>query len=231
MQNPQDITDGQLVRCEVTGEMIPLDETVVINGLRVSAQGKAILMDQLKTGDNMPGELEAPGSLRRFGCAVLDGLLLGGVGMLLGFASVGVSAALSEDSSLPILVQSVAELLATVVAVIYFTALHTIKGQSLGKMLGKYRVTNLQGAPITFSQALIRAMAFTGVQAISPIVMILLFLAGMIGANEGILVIAAVIGVVVGLYSFGNAICVLVHPQKRAIHDLLAGTRAVMNDE
>jgi len=43
-------------RCEVTGQVVPEDELVLIHGQRVCAEGKAILLERLKAGEAMPGE-------------------------------------------------------------------------------------------------------------------------------------------------------------------------------
>jgi hypothetical protein len=46
-------------RCEVTGKLVPEDELVELNGQRVCAEGKAILLERLTSGESA-GENDAP---------------------------------------------------------------------------------------------------------------------------------------------------------------------------
>lgn len=220
------VDDQQMVACDITGKMVPMDETVVLNGMRVSAEGKQILLDQMRTGDAMAGELEAPGSLRRFGCALLDGIIMGIVGAIVGGVGgviLGASNLANERT------MAIIQLLAVAVAVAYFTILHATTGQTLGKMAGKFRVVKMDGSRISTTQALMRAIFFTGVSGI-PLLYIMITGAG--ADPENALFIGYVIlNAVYGLYALANAITVLAHPQKRALHDLIAGTRAVMIDQ
>ena len=222
-----DARQQNLVQCEVTGEMVPADETVVISGRRVSARGKQILLEQLRTGDAMPGEYEAPGSLRRFGCAVLDGLIGMVVGLVVvfgGLAALGNSANITEaDVRLTFLLQ----LIAGLIVMAYFVFLHGTRGQTLGKMAGKIKVVqNADSSPIGMGTALIRALAFNGPNLAVTAVALVLPLS-MITEAFGIV---NLLNIFAGVYTIANAITVLVHPQKRAIHDLIAGTRVIYLD-
>ncbi|MEM8738437.1 MAG: RDD family protein [Planctomycetota bacterium] len=219
---PDDPTSDQpnIVLCDVTQEPVPEDETVVIQGKRVSARGKQILLDQLSTGHNLAGEIEAPGSWRRLGCAIVDGLLVGIVGGVLGAVVGGVTAA--ATGNLDPRVQGGTEVLSAAIAMLYYGLMHANGGQTLGKKLGKFKVINLDGSDIDTKTAMVRAFMFTGIQALSGLVLV-------IGGASFFVAYSAVAGAV-GIYGLANAITVLVTKDKRAIHDMAAGTRAVMID-
>lgn len=208
-----------MVRCDITGEPVPEDETVVIEGKRVSARGKQILLDRLSTGHNLDGELEAPGSWRRLGCYILDAILVGVAGALVGFV---VGFTLMTGSVEDVRVGAAAELLGALIGMLYFGLMHAAGGQTLGKKAGRYKVVNLDGTDIEMKTAMLRAFMFVGINGISAVVLL-------IGGIQ-IVVVYQIIAVVVGVYALANAITVLVSKDKRAIHDMIAGTRVVMLD-
>lgn len=212
---------NKMVACEVTNQMVPEDETVVIQGKRVSARGKQILLDQLSTGHNIDGELEAPGSWRRLGCAILDGLIVAlfgaGFGAVLGL--VFLSGGGTQDGR----VEGGIETVATLIGMMYFALMHASSGQTVGKKVGKYKVINLDGSSIDFKTALIRAFMFNGMGMISGAVLL-------VGGYD-LLTVYTVVAGVIGIYGLANAITVLASKDKRAIHDMLAGTRVVMLED
>ena len=213
-----DATD--MVTCEVTQERVPFDETVVIQGVRVSARGKQLLLDQLSTGHAIGDALEAPGNWRRWGCAILDGLVLG---IPLGILGAVLESSLMKGTPADATVQGAIELMTVFVGLAYFTLMHASSGQTLGKMAGKFKVVKMDGSPINFTTAFIRAFAFNGLQVFPALVI-------MLGGFQAETIYNVLLGVV-AIYGLANAITVLTNEDRRAIHDFIAGTRTVMIED
>lgn len=207
----------QRVQCEVTGEWVPADETVVIQGKRVSGRGKQLLLEQLRSGEALPGELEAPSKLRRFGCAFLDNILLGVLGAFVGFASVMMAGGATG-------VQGLAMLLAAGVGIAYFGVMHSMGGQTLGKKAGKIKVINLDGSEISTGTAFVRALGYQGLGLIPPVFYL-------VGEDvEAMLMMGGIAQLVAGVYGLANAVTVLVSKDQRAIHDMIAKTKVIQID-
>ena len=203
--------EPKLARCEVTGNMVPEDELVTLNGQRVCAEGKAILLDRLKAGETLPGEYEKPTVGRRFGCIFLDGLIIGvpfGIlNAIIGRAGPGNYVALGVSS-----------LVATAVQLVYFGQMHLSTGRTLGKMAGKLKVVNLDGSsPISFNTAYIRALAYVGPSFLSGIAMFL-GTPGAMGLATLVVAIYGIINVLMALFD---------RNMQRALHDRIAGTRVI----
>jgi uncharacterized RDD family membrane protein YckC len=210
-------------RCQVTGKIVPEDELVEINGQRVCAEGKAILLERLQAGEVLPGEGERPGVLRRFGCSFLDGIILAvpslGIGIVAGLMAAGAGAA-GASGELSNIVTGLAQILAVAIGVAYFTFMHGTYGRSLGKMAGKLRVVRMDGQPMDMKTAFIRAMAYQGIQVLTGV---LVMIHPTIGAVGSILFyIYAMVNVVVALMD---------RHMQRAIHDRIAGTRVIQLDK
>ncbi len=201
--------DQPMGQCAVTGKMVPEDELVTIQGQRVCAEGKAILLDRLKAGEGLPGEIEKPTVLRRFGCIFVDGLIIG-----VPFAILNAILGANQTS---IAILGVVSLVSTAVQVIYFAQMHAARGQTVGKMAGKLRVVNLDGTPITLQTAYIRAFAYAGVGFLSGLALAL---------NMPSMV--AIVGFIVGGYAIANVLFALFdRGMQRALHDRIAGTRVI----
>jgi len=216
--------ERKLVRCEITGQMVPEDEIVEIDGHRVCAAGKEELLRRLRSGEGLPGEMERPSVLRRFACIFVDGLLLGVVGLLLHFVILGTPFFNPRDQNLRSLLadEAVASTLGVILGLAYFTYFHGLRGQTPGKMAGKIKVVNLDGSPITYSKALVRALFYSGPQLLTPITFFIVL------ESPGA---ATAFQVVVGIYAIVNVLCALFdRAQQRALHDRLAGTRVIKLD-
>ena len=62
--------------CSITKKWFPEDELVTFQGQLVSAEGKQILLDRLRTGVRAPSDLVRPGGFRRFVCISIDWLII-----------------------------------------------------------------------------------------------------------------------------------------------------------
>ena len=212
--------ERDLVRCDITGQMVPEDEIVEIQGYRVCAAGKQELLDRLQSGERMPGELERPTVLRRFCCAFVDGLLLALLAVVVHVA-LGLPAFPTEGYS-PGTVGKVvsAGVIGTLMGMAYFTLFHGLRGQTLGKMAGKCKVVCPDGSDIGMSRAFVRWLCFAGPQVITP-------LTPYFGSMEA----ARTFNVVAGSYTVINILFLLLdRDQNRALHDRLAGTRVISVD-
>jgi uncharacterized RDD family membrane protein YckC len=205
--------DVPMGQCAVTGKMVPEDELVTIQGQRVCAEGKAILLERLKAGDAMPGEFEIPSVRKRFRCIFVDGLIIG-----LPFSALIM--VLARGMTVGPIMLGIVSAIGALAAVIYFGQLHGMSGQSVGKKLGKLRVVTLEGGPITLQTGYVRAIAFAGPGILTGLAMML-----------GSPVITGSVGVVVGCYRLADMLFALFdRSQQRALHDRIAGTRVIRID-
>ena len=153
------------------------------------------------------------GFWRRVGAAFIDSLILGAVGLCLGWVWGDQFAGLGQWG----------RWIGFVVAGVYFIVLQARTGQSLGKMALGLKVVRLDGTPIDAKQSAIRyvtlglpwilnGMFFTGDR-----------LPAFVLVAAGIVLVALVFG---GL--FGNLYLLLFNvPARRLLHDWFAGTVVV----
>ncbi|HEV7301138.1 MAG TPA: RDD family protein [Tepidisphaeraceae bacterium] len=195
----------------MTGQVLPEDELVTIQGQRVSAEGKAILLDRLRSGETMPGELEKPTVMRRFGAIFLDALIIG-----LPFAVIG--GVMGASGNLDLVQNGILTFISTAVTVIYFGAMHARNGQTLGKMAAKlYVVKNSDGSKISTGTAYLRSLVYGGLSFLSAF-------AEMTGAP----VIIGVAAIIVGIWGIANVLFALFdRDRQRALHDRITGTRVI----
>jgi len=96
----------QQVVDQITGQTLPADETIVLHGYRVGAEGKQILLDRLQAGQAPAADsADRPGFWRRVGCYLLDTVILiipsWCVGAIIGTVFVGIFTATSQSGSTP----------------------------------------------------------------------------------------------------------------------------------
>ncbi len=219
-----------LVQCEVTGQWVTEDEIITIQGRRVCAEGKAELLERLKSGESMPGELERPAAFRRFACMFVDGLVLGLAGIILGFlflgpafftayAQQGTGGTVAMGIGLTLL-----QLANTGIAVAYYTLMHGRTGQTLGKMAGKIKVVKADGTPITTQIAFARIFYLYAPTYVAAVLMPIAVLT----QSPYLTVGANIVNGLGGMYIIASVIVALVdRDQQRSIHDRLAKTRVI----
>lgn len=208
----QELGRHNLVKCEVTGELIDADQAFTFQGKQVSAEGKKILIRQMMGGGRPNGDhLPRPGFWRRFVCFLLDGVA---VFMLTIIATtiLGISIA-SNDPRESIQL----ELLSAVISFVYLAFMHGAFGQTLGKMMGGIQVMDLNAQPITYGRAALRGFWSSGIFCIP------LFIA------VSSIAWALIAGLFLRLYSTVNCVALIANTtQHRALHDRLSGTRVYM---
>lgn len=208
------------VICEVTGKQVPEDETVVFQGRRVSAEGKQILADRLNAGETMPGELENASHLARLGAAILDSLVVGVAGVVLGLAIGLAGASVLQDPDLAVRLNAVGGILGGLLGMAYYGLMHANGGQTLGKMAAKSRVVTRDGGKITAGTAWLRAAIFSLPGALGQLPLLIL------GFSATAVQLAEIVAVVVGVFGLIN-ILLIFRASKKCLHDDLAGTRVV----
>ena len=235
------VTDEpDMIECEVTGKTIPRDDAVVFQGKWVGAEGKAILLDRLRSGADEPGALVAGSIGKRIIAYVVDGIICTIpvliIGLPLGLTIFTQSAGNEPGAPPPqyTLGQAVFELIVMLAFITYLTVLHARSGQTLGKMVAKIKVVRLDGSPITYSQSFLRAIYFVGfnlLTEIAVVAMVAVELAfpesapGLQGSFQTILISFTSLA---SVYMLADILALLFdRAQRRAIHDRLAGTRVV----
>lgn len=230
---PQSEGPEGYVQCEVTGAWLPEDETIEIQGQRVGAEGKQILLERLRSGEGS-GEQEKPTVLRRFGCLFLDGLIIGLVVALFSGLAGAVAAVMSSDlddaasTRMSMMFSQAASLVTSVLVLLYYTYFHGIKGQTPGKMAGKLFVVNPDGSPIGVKKAFWRAIFYNGPSMILSVALLLTLVTLPLST---FLVVTGIGSLVVGVYAIVDIAMALIDTRyQRSLHDLLAKTRVVHVD-
>jgi len=120
----------------------------------------------------------------------------------------------------------------------YFILLHKLLGQTLGKLLLRLKVTDLDGRKLTWKAAALRFATFAWGPALWLLTGVIVYaviknthvsftLAKLHGRD------LVVPGIVIGLLGLtflgylGGLVLAAFHPQKRALHDLASGSQVV----
>lgn len=218
---------GGMVQCEVTGKWVPPDQIVVFHGKRVCAEGKQRILEMLKAGEMLPGELERPTVMRRFGCMFADGLVLGFtwglVAMIFGVGAFFSSPSPLSDRSV-LFTQGLLGIIGAGVYIAYYGLMHGMWGQTLGKMAGKLKVVMRDGSPANMRTTLLRAVYFIGPNILPSIGFLFVGFDDVTG-----MMVVQFANILVGAYTLANIIFALIdRTEQRAIHDRLAGTRVIV---
>lgn len=232
--------EHETIACQVTGKAILRDDAVVFQGKWVGAEGKAILLERLRSGADEPGALATASLWKRFLGGMLDGLICTTpfivIGLLLGFDVFDVSKNNEDEAALAgyDIYQSLFELIVTVAFIVYLTILHSRSGQTLGKMIAKTKVVRSDGSPITYSRSFVRALYLDGGNFLLEIsVLIMLCIALMLPDRASELqnvfqTVVTALTAFIGVYAIVNLLAIIFdRSQRRSIHDRLAGTRVV----
>jgi uncharacterized RDD family membrane protein YckC len=142
-----------------------------------------------------------PSHLRRLVAFLVDGVVVLALGVLV--LAVALSGVASDD---PTIVERVlVGLLAYAVAATLFApvCMALLGGRTLGKALVGLRVVREDGSPCSFGRALVREVLVKG------------------------LVLGAASAITGGLAFLADAIWPLIDDRRRALHDLVSGTRVV----
>ena len=213
--------------CEVTGEILPVDSLVQFQGKWVSEKGKQILLERLQSGE--PAETSyspRPGFWRRFGCILLDDLVLiiPNIVITLSFGTVG----LAQNTKHPppfgapfahgMVYAGIGEILAFLVGTAYFGLTQGMWGQTLGKRVGREKVVRMDGSPVDMKTGILRGAYFVMPGLICGI-----------GAFSAMLPLFYICYVLGFLWSLADIIYLIADRRmQRALHDRLAGTRVIL---
>lgn len=159
----------------------------------------------------------------RFAASFIDGIIMIPVGILSGILPV-----MGSFSKIAI----VWNIIISLIPVIYTIWLHTVSGQTLGKMAMKVKVLDISERPITFTQAVIRSLPQMLPVFISASTFIRQIQSSTITefSNDFFETVLTGAYIFYAVWLIGNIISALVTEKKRALHDLIAGTVVVRMD-
>lgn len=225
-ETSESASEAELVQCEVTGQWVAEGELITFQGRRVCAQGKAELLERLRCGQSLPGELERPSVLRRFASMFLDNILIGVVTIVVSLILTGGSffAASVQGASAMGIGFALAQLVNLGISITYYTLMHGSRGQTVGKMAGRIKVVNADGTPITMQTAFLRIIYLY----IATFIASLFLSAAALTQSDQLLMASNVINGIGGVYVLvGVVMAILDRDQQRTIHDRLAKTRVI----
>ena len=227
-----------MVQCQVTGKWLPEEETVEFQGYRVGAEGKEVLLERLRSGADV-GDTTRPGVGRRFGCYLLDAILLWIVAAIIEIALAFIAgiqifqfnhntqSAASHAVTQATTFAGVAVGI-SIIVVLYYGLMHGTRGATFGKMAGKLKVVKRDGSDINIRIGILRSLYFVGPRL--AVACLFVALVALIDPITAIFINAA-LAYAVFAYLLADAIVALVDSQQqRAIHDRLAGTRVIHID-
>ena len=222
--NISDRADPQsgMAQCSVTRQWFPEDEVVAFQGQLVSAEGKQILLDRLRTGADAPGALLRPGTAARFWCIFLDLMLLGVLGFIV---EIAVGMRLWEPRRYNRLEHQALGLVVVTIElflyILYFGNLHGWRGKTLGKMAGHLCVVNLDGTPISKTKAFLRAAVFQ----FGLIMVLLATFAGLLTGNKSLFTWGVCVSWV--WFLLDGVVALADTRMQRSLHDRICGTRVI----
>lgn len=125
-QPPPPDNTGDTAICAVSGRRMPKRDMLEFDGRWVSAEHKEQFFQRLREGVTQPTERVYASFGRRFGAKFIDGLIIGGVNMVVGGVIGGIGAAMLigggaglESTSTAILIQVVAQLVGIALTLAY----------------------------------------------------------------------------------------------------------------
>lgn len=167
-----------------------------------------------------PDEIPRPGFWRRVLCWLLDMVILMVAGVAVNILLLGAEIPDIDVPEVEVATPTNIEFVVTAtLGFLYFGFMHGCCGKTFGKMIGRFRVTKLDGSRVGFGRAFMRAFWFPGVLALIELPRLLHPEAGFAWVSD-----------VGAMYLLFDGLA-LVWDQKlgRALHDRLAGTRVAMD--
>ena len=239
--------------CEVTGEILPVDSLVQFQGKWVSEKGKQILLERLQSGEpTVSNEWVRPGFWRRFGCYLLDWLIIGVVEMVCFFILLIPLAAFAaahaqNPSQAPgappppwaIWFLIVPLLVINIFLILYFSYPHYKWGRTPGKYVGRLKVVMFDGSPLTFRRALLRSVLYLLPALIGGAAdLLLLPLMLPSAANpaphppSAVMIIVGLVFIAAFVWWIADCIFLIADTRyQRSLHDRLAGTRVILSQD
>lgn len=199
-----------MAQCSVTGKVFPVEDLVEFKGQILSAEGKAIYLGAVMSGENLPGEMRAAGVIRRFAALALDAFFIGVVVLCVEIL-VDYRSAFRNLGAFVFFAGSY----------LYLTLCTAWNGQTLGKLTLKMRVVQSNGLRVSFVKAAGRsALLLAG----NILMSITLFGYAFRYAEQSIALVA------LGWWIINIALALIDFKWHRALHDRLMGTRVILDD-
>lgn len=217
---PNKNNDSAMVRCDVTGNMIPVADAVEFMGNTVSAEGKEILLRELRDPDDAPvaTELVRPSFGSRFKGYTID------VGLFIAFyiiCSYCFDLIVPDKYFRPDFILLI--LFTRAADFFYIAGMHAKYGKTLGKMACGFHVVNMDGSAIGVRIAFIRAIWSNGLPSFLSVVAMGPLASALPGSTMAYLTS-------INWYSLINYLFLIAdRKSNRALHDRIAETRVVMD--
>ena len=183
------------------------------------------MTDQPPISSAVPGALVRPSGWQRFFSTCLDWAILFPIILLIALevstlmhSTAAVDSEVHQrDMTLIVHTLGLIYLLAALVAIFYYSIFHAWKGQTIGKMVCKLRLVNLDGSHVSWRKALARSIVYYGLTFIYCII----FFTANVTA--------------IGIAGFIETAWVLIDMSfqmidrctQRSLHDRICGTRVI----
>ena len=212
-------------QCNITKKWFPEDEVVTFQGQLVSAEGKQILLDRLRTGVDAPKALARPGVWQRFGCIIVDSIIFFIFRLVL-YAAFALPLLVPLNSPGRSYRTFAPDFISLLAAIVYFGVLHGRLGKSLGKMMGDLRVVGIDGSAISTARAFARAVAYE----FGIVMFIFTAIIGMILGWHSVTVLS--LGLLLSaIWRLTDILYALADTRtQRSLHDRICGTRVIKED-
>ncbi|MBX9653229.1 RDD family protein [bacterium] len=230
----------ETIICEVTAQRIPRENAVQFQGKWVGAEGKAILLERLRSGTDEPGSLVTASVALRVSGFIVDGVLFAGIYFAIGYPTgwwmgmVTIEDPAYDPSVQMTLGQAIFQFVMNSFYILYVATMHWRGGRTVGKLVSGTKVVRLNGGELSFRQAFGRSLcsdSLTILESFAILTMVLIELAdptnapGLQGLFQKIL---STMSAVVSSLILVNMVSALVDTKlHRALHDRIAGTRVV----
>ena len=221
-----DVGGSDMAQCSVTGQWFAKDELVTFQGRLVCALGKAQLLDTLRTGGRILGELPIAGAWVRTRASLFDCMLFCAGALILTDLQLSLTAPQGHP---PTGVRAVflggAVWAVDILFVVGLVALlHYYFGKTPGKMLTRTTMTCLDGLRPRFILCLSRSLlTFAGWW-----VFLALAIMSFRSHSSGVLV-ASGLALVLG-WHIADGIAALTDRRRRSLHDRICGTLVFKDD-
>lgn len=152
------VIGGDNAACSECGRTFATQDMIRYGESFVCAACKPIFVQRLKEGASLPGSYEYAGFWIRFVAKIVDGIILGLIGALIGLITVAVSGRPQQESFFEALV-SVRSILGFLLGIAYTTYFVGKYGATPGKMACKLKIIRPDGGQVSYMRALGRHFA------------------------------------------------------------------------
>jgi len=226
----------EAITCEVTEKEIARHDAVQFQGKWVGAEGKAILLERLRTGVDDRDSLVTASVVLRVAGLVIDAVIYYAFYVAIGLPTGWWMYPVSENdpSAQVTLPQAVFQFVMNALFILYVAIMQWRFGRTVGKFLSGTKVVCLNGSSLSMGRAFGRALCSDYLSiaiSVSMLTMVLIELSDPAAApglqDRFQLMLATLSAVISALVLLSSLMALLDTKQHRALHDRIAGTRVV----